>query len=221
MNRYGMRFQSPSDVYIPATLALEQAIDHVVVPFHRLPRSHEDERISSSLSLSSTNCTSKSRLGSESHLSKQQQQQHDTLMLFPNIRWSDSGANLRDIKSSKNSSSRQDLKRRLQHQDGLGGLRMQKNKAARKISPTPCKKKHQLRKRRHLLRCMSVRSRLDLLGLDSLNDHNDHEHTNSNQRFNHLFLTPIFLLPASSMKEDGATLETTDDANDWSFNVVG
>jgi len=211
MNRHhGLsQFTSSSDVYIPATLALEKEIDHVpAVPLvvgglHEHP-ARDDVRLSSTAT------------------SIEQHHIDTSMLFFPTIRWSDSGA---DISSSCNQSPKKPR----------GGVTTTNdisnrcNKIARKTTASlSCKKKKQLRRvKRHLVRCMSVKSRLNLMSLDT-SLHYQNKQSSSNNSNEHttnllqgLFLAPIFLFPTTIKEESATTTTTNDDVNDWSYNVVG
>ena len=220
MNRqHGLsQFTSSSDVYIPATLALEKAIDHFPVPvlgggLHEQP-TREDVRLSSAAK------------------STDQQLQHvdSSMLFFPTIRWSDSGADISGKGSSSSSSSyTQSLKKRHGGVTSTNDSFHRSNKVARKTPASfSCKKTKELRRaKKHLLRCMSVQSRLNLMGLEtSLHYQNKQNNNNHNINNGHnknilqdLFLAPIFLLPTTVKEESGTS--TNDDVNDWSYNVVG
>jgi len=213
MNRHhGLsQFTSSSDVYIPATLALEKAIDHVpVVPLlvgglHEQPARGDDARLSSTPAAS------------------MEQQHIDTpTLFFPTIRWSDSGADL----SSSSCCNHSPKKRRGGVTTTMNDISNRCNKVARKTTASlSCKKTKQLRRaKKHLLRCMSVKSRLNLMSLDTSLHYENKQNSNNNEHtkklLQDLFLAPIFLLP-TTIKEESAATTTNDDVNDWSYNVVG
>ena len=212
MNRqHGLsQLTSSSDVYIPATLALEKAIDHSPVHLvvggglHELS-TREDVRLSSTAR------------------STDKQNKHDDtpMLFFPTIRWSDSGA---DISGKSKSYHTQSLKKRRGGVATTNDSFHRSNKVARKTQASfSCKKAKQIRRaKRHLLRCMSVQSRLNLMGLETSSHYHSKQNSNNEHNKNiiqDMFLAPIFLLP-KPVKEESSTA-TNDDVNDWSYNVVG